>query len=94
MTKTQNTVLNLGAVFIALFSYGVLKFYNSDDIQNTLVWLIFMSGLVMIINNFFYIKKSDKKYISVLAILLGIILVLYSGFILYLVFAFRKGIGL
>ena len=52
--------------------------------------VLFICGLTMAINNLTYIKQSSKKYINVLLIIIGILLSIYSGVILYLIFAFQN----
>lgn len=94
MTKIQNTVLNYITIAIALFSYAVLKTYNDFQylqiIQKIFIFLIFFSGLGMLINNFLYFKQANKKYITVALICLGIVLVIYSGIALYLISALQN----
>jgi hypothetical protein len=94
MTKIQNLVLNYIALVVAIVSYIILKIYSSfyylQIVQKLFLMLIFLSGLILIINNFFNLKKSNKKIITVLFVCLGIVLVIYSGLALYLIFALQN----
>ena len=94
MTKTQNITLNCIAVVLTLISYLVLKIYTDFHylqlIQKTFLSIMFFSGLVIIVNNITYLKKTSKKYIIILLICLGIILSVYTGFTLYLILALQN----
>lgn len=94
MTKKQNIILNYAAVLVVLFSYLILKIYTDfhyiQVVQKISMFLILISGLVMVANNFIYLKKYNKKYVAVALMALGLILAFYSGFALYLIFALQN----
>lgn len=91
MTKVQKIILNYAAIVIALFSYVGLKTYSDfhylQIVQRSFLLLIFLSGLALVINN---LKENKRKVFTVLFISLGVALVVYSGFVLYLIFALRN----
>ena len=94
MTKTQNLVWNYLSIFVALLSYTILKIYTDSNylqtVQKIFISLIFICGFIIVINNVLYFKQSIKKYITILLLCFGIALFVYSGFVLYLIFALQN----
>lgn len=94
MTKMQKIILDYVAIFVALLSYIVLKTYTDfhylQIVQKFFISFIFISGLVIVINNLVNLKQARKKYIGILLLCFGALLVVYSGFVLYLILAFQN----
>lgn len=94
LSKMQNVVWNWIATIVAISSYVFLKTYNNfpnvQFVQKLFLAILFFCGLILIVNNILYFKKTNKKYFAVLFLLLGIILTVYFGFILYLMLALQN----
>lgn len=93
MTKFKNRFLNYVALIGAIILYVSLETYNmGQNLQEFLLFLILICGLILFINNIICLKSSSSKLISILLICFGAIIVLYFGFILYLVLALQNAI--
>ena len=94
MTKKQNTMVNYVAILLALVSYIILKTYNDfhylQIVQKIFLSVLFICGLIVIINNIINLKRASKKLISILLLCFGVVLALYSGFALYLILALQN----
>lgn len=94
MSKIQNIAWNCLAVFLIIASYVFLRvysdFYYIQIVQKIFVSIIFVCGLIIIINNSLYLKVAVKKYFTIILLLLGIAVSIYSGFVLYLILALQN----
>ncbi len=87
----RQKILNYITTIVAILSYIILKIYNSSQnlqtIQKVFLVLIFLCGLIFIINN---LKGNNGTFLKILFVCIGALLVVYSGFILYLIFALQN----
>ncbi len=96
----KNIFLNL-SIFILTYviPLSIYKYYESDyrqigPIQNYLFSTILLGSIVLIYLNHIKIKKTENlKWFYLLFKIVGIIGLIYSSIILYLIFSFRHGIG-
>lgn len=86
-------IYNSLASIVAIGSFIALRIYknlNPDFLQISLLILIFLSGFVFIVNNYVFRGQTTNKFWTVLFIMLGFILIIYTSIVLYLFLAFRN----
>jgi len=102
MTKTtkRNLVLNIMLlVFAYIIPILIFQQYQNDfrniDLIQKVVFAVMLFGSVLMIylNNKNRIKAENLKWLWLVFEIVGIIGTVYSVLVLYLIFAFRHGIG-
>lgn len=95
----KKIIINVFSLVLATISYFFLKkvsgFEDSQIKQKIFFLILFICGLFLVFNNYLFIRQKDQhfKIILILLLLVGVALTLYSGFVMYLFFAFRNGIN-
>lgn len=101
MTKTvKNSIIN---ILIVLFAWVIpmyaLRWYQDnyidvEAIQRFVVLVVLFGSALLIYKNYKTWKKAESlKWLWVVFVVLGMLGAIYSLGILYLLFAFRHGIG-
>lgn len=91
-----NIILLIIAYIIPLY---VLYLYQNDwrniyTIQNIVFVILFVgSALIIYLNNQYRKQFQIHKWFWVISEIIGIVVLLGSGFVLFLIFSLRNGIG-
>lgn len=100
MKKTQKILLSsfliIGTYLVPLYILNVNQnnYYNIEIIQKFVFYVVFFGAVTLTYLSYKNISTTkDLKWLWVLFGIIGILGVTYSAIILYLIYAFRRGIG-
>jgi EamA domain-containing membrane protein RarD len=96
----KKIILNIVILLIFCASPLYYQFLHQDDLgdfrfrQNTVMSIVFLCFVTFTFLNHKYRKQAvDKKWVWLVFEIIGIIGLVYSGGILWLLYEFRNGIG-
>ena len=91
-----NIILLVGTYLLPLYVFHRYQNdYNNTELRQNILFIVLFLGsaLVTYLNNKYRKQDTDYKWIWVIFEILGVLGLLYSGVVLYLLFSFRNGIG-
>lgn len=91
-----NSVLIIGTYFVPLYilNQNQDSYSNIETIQKFVFYILFLGAVILTYLNYKNISKLENlKWLWILFEVIGVLGVVYSAVVLYLIFAFRHGIG-